>query len=475
MRKMFLDNLPKTSKGINWKKSVGSKIDFTYDNIEGQMEICGYEKGFLIVSYLNKQFKIKTDKFKKCEICKLLGGYTKDFVYRVGQIIKDNKRNLVITKQANIKKASGMEKCYKYKCNICGFDCNEHYKNGKKIQEYYISESNLKNGNGCACCSTSSKIVVTDINSAWKTDRWLCELGLSEEDSKRYTSNSHNKVEVVCPYCDRKKRIRLSSLNTEKSIGCVCDEGASYPERVISNLLDQLKIEYVMQFSPKWANKRRYDFYIDSTKTIIEVHGRQHYDDNVFKVSLREQQYIDNFKRNIAYDNGIQHYIEIDASESSLECIKASILKSKLNVLFDVVIVDWEKIEYNSVFTNKKKKVCDYWSNKAENETTIDISRIFGISKSTTVTWLKQGNAMGWCKYDPKEVMKQIGSSNGKKSGKKIEVFKEGELLGVYSSINELERQSESVFGIKLFASNISSVCSGKVKSYKGYSFKLQK
>lgn len=51
MRKVFLENLPRWEKGegkgkigtINWSKSIGSKVRFVYEDIEGEVEIVGYD------------------------------------------------------------------------------------------------------------------------------------------------------------------------------------------------------------------------------------------------------------------------------------------------------------------------------------------------------------------------------------------------------------------------------------------------
>ena len=46
MRKVFLDNLPTKKYGntfrIDWMKSIGSKIRFTYDDLDGEIEIVGF-------------------------------------------------------------------------------------------------------------------------------------------------------------------------------------------------------------------------------------------------------------------------------------------------------------------------------------------------------------------------------------------------------------------------------------------------
>ena len=80
MRKVFLDELPKweygTNKGrINWKESIGHKVNFIYDDVQGEVEILDYhqkEQRFNI-RYLDCElFSIKTGEFSRCALGKLL-------------------------------------------------------------------------------------------------------------------------------------------------------------------------------------------------------------------------------------------------------------------------------------------------------------------------------------------------------------------------------------------------------------------
>ena len=79
MRKVFLDELPRRGKLINWKESVGHKVKFVYDNIEGEVEIINYDtKGSkLTIKYKDKIKPIKSSDFSRCKIGELLNIYTK--------------------------------------------------------------------------------------------------------------------------------------------------------------------------------------------------------------------------------------------------------------------------------------------------------------------------------------------------------------------------------------------------------------
>lgn len=474
MKKIFLEDLPKRGEYIDWKKCIGYNVKFIYDSIEGEFKIVGYEDGYLKLRYKEKCFlRITTGNFKKCCIGNILGLKTKEFKYEVNQCIKDCKRDLIILDRKYMKDKNGINrKLYKYKCNKCGFDCEGHYKDGEYKEEYWISESGLIIGNGCACCCHNPKIAVPNINSIWATDIWMMDFGVSEKDAKTHTRCSGKKIEVICPDCGNKKIIRISSLFNEKSIACICGDGISYPEKVMYALLKQLKVDFETQYSPNWIGDKRYDFYISSLNMIIETHGKQHYKDNTgFNTSLQEQEQNDKFKRELALQNGVKYYIEIDARKSILNFIKFNILNSELNNLFNLSNVDWNIIEKFSIFSNKKKDVCYHWNNKHKNETTTDIANKFGVQKTTVITWLKDGSKLGWCNYNPKEELKKTVSQNGKRNGKKVEIFKNRLSLGIFKSASELERQSEELFGVKLLSSNVGSVCLGKLKHYKGYTF----
>ena len=399
--------------------------------------------------------------------------------------------------------------------------CNYH--------EWDISPSKLLLGKGCPVCANQK--IVLGVNTIWDTDRWMCNLGVSEEDAKRYSRCSHRNITVKCPDCGKEKKIRISSIYNYKSICCPCGDGKSYPEKFVMNILEQLNIDFETEYSPKWIKPKRYDFYIKGVSCIIETHGEQHYKAISRKGkrvrTLKQEQTNDKYKKEIALKNGVEYYITLDCRESSLEWIKNSILNSDLAELFDLSNINWLKC---SEFANKNivKEVCDYWNNKGESETITDLGRIFkldistiinylnkgrklgwcdykckkeninnkmkevceywnnkkdsesmndlfqklGINRNTIRNYLKKGTKLGWCEYNPKEEIKKAGSKFGGYNAKKVEIFKDGQSLGIFSSCAELERQSEKLLGIKLGNSVISRVCNNKASQYKGFTFK---
>ncbi|MCX0396930.1 hypothetical protein LI014_06030 [Clostridium perfringens] len=467
MKKIFLEKLPRNKDKINWKGSIGCKVPFIYDDIKGEIEIIDYLccKSKLKIKYNNKSTEMTIGNFQRVNLGRLIGKIVKGFKFEINQNIKDNKRDLTIIdkeyRKKLIKKSFENQKYYKYHCNKCG-------------NEDWIREGNLINSRGCPVCSKHKAKL--GINTIWDTDRWMCNLGVSEEDAKKYSRGSSRKITVKCPNCGREKKIVINSIYLYQSIGCSCGDGKSYPEKFVMNFLEQLNVSFEVEYSPDWIDNKRYDFHIEDINCIIETHGKQHYSIKTnFKScggrNFNQEQQNDKIKRETALKNGIKHYIELDCRESNMDYIKNSILNSELNDLFDLSNINWTGC---AEFANKNivKEVCDYWNNKREDETTSDIGKIFKIDRSVIIDYLKRGTRLGWCDYNAKEEMKKRGFRSGKNSAKRVEVFKNNQSLGIFESCIGLERQSEELFGVRLIMSSISQVCNGHRKQYKGFVFR---
>ena len=67
-KKIFLDELPRTSKGIDWKNSVGEVIHFIYEDISDMLTIKEYVKSNtnkhnkLLIEYKHREYIIDINK-----------------------------------------------------------------------------------------------------------------------------------------------------------------------------------------------------------------------------------------------------------------------------------------------------------------------------------------------------------------------------------------------------------------------------
>lgn len=469
----------KDKQVIDWDECANQeyKIKFIYDGTEDEIEILNYNStdAKLNIKIKNKKFEINTGNFIKCQFGLILGKFTPDFKVEIGTIFKDDKRDIIITDRKYIKdKRNQNLKYYKYKCNTCTYICGEYYMNGKSGEEYWILEGNLLKGTGCACCS--NKITVPHINSivANEETHWMISYFQGGyEEAKKYAPQSSVKLKFKCPDCGRvkDKSLTICSIYRNHSVSCSCNDGKSYSEKFMFNMLEQLNLEFETEYSPEWIKPRRYDFYIPN-KTIIEMDGIQHKKEkfyNISKITLKEQLAIDNYKDKIAEEHGIK-VIRIDCEFSDLEFIKKDILL-KLSDIFDLSNIDWDECGRYAM-TNLKKEVCEYWKNKKPYETIKDLSVFFNIGKTSILNYLHQGTKLCWCEYDGKTETGKSSRKSGKMNGKPVEIFKDGISLGILPSCAELSRQSLDLFGVKLDQTLISWVAIGKRNHHHGYTFR---
>lgn len=477
MRKIFTENLPKKTnkekESINWKNSVGYKVHFIYDDIEDDIEILNYGITNNIykisIKYKENICSINVDNFKKCQLARILNKHTKDFKVEIGQVFKDDKRDFIIIDREYRKDNGGINrKWYKYHCNKCG-------------AELWKEESRLLRRQGCSCCN--GKTVVEGINDISTTNPELVKYFVNIDDAYKYSNGNGNKILIKCPYCGFQKEIRICTL-VRHGFSCPrCGDGVSYPNKLMFNLLEQLNVEFINEYSPYWIKPKRYDFYIPSKNLIIEMDGGFHNSDNDMSGQTAEQsKEIDNYKDKLAEEHDLK-VIRIDCDykhKNKFNYIMNNIINSKLNKIFDLKNINWNKVvQYTE--KNLVKEVCDYWClhNDINNEelTTTDLAKIFNINNENIRNYLKQGTKLGWCNYNTKIGKTYSNYKVAKSREKNIEVFtKYNEIsLGIFSSGKYLECNSIKLFGVKFDASQISAVCNGKRKTHKGYTFKYVK
>ena len=469
-----LDILPKDNFGrVKWKQSIGLKLSFKYYGICGEIEILGTKRGknnktALEIKYNDTITTLGTDSVLGCALQKLIYPDRNKHKYNSGDIIKDDKRHILILEQLRMFKTDKLKKgrkYYRYKCLIDG-------------NVDTISESHLLNGTGCNVCS--NKKVLRGVNDIATTDKDLVKYFKNKEEACNYTRNSRKKIMAKCPHCGFEKNIAIDTLRRQGLSCNRCGDGFSYPSKFITNLLEELNVNYVQEYSSNWSKNRRYDYYFkyNNIEYLLEVHGMQHYDggfDRKNGRTLEEEIDNDNLKKQLALQNGFTNetYIVIDCRYSNFEYIKNNILNSVFSNLFDLNKISWTNIMKNSE-KNIVKEVCELW-NTGKYDNTLELSNDTKFCRSTIIRMLNKGTKIGWTDYDgtlehKKQLMKNINNNK-----KKVDVFKNGEFLGNFESCAELERQSEQLFGVKLRSSNITRVCNGCLNEYKGFQFKYIK
>lgn len=276
----------------------------------------------------------------------------------------------------------------RHKCKICGY-------------EWSARPGNILAGKGCPVCSGNKIGKPPEYrNSIWASQyREYFSKYLTEEQMKKYSPNSNQKIIIKCPDCGKEKCITINNL-LHQGLSCICGDGRLYPNKFIYEFLQQVGVEYIPEYSPEWANNKIYDIYIPSLNCIIENHGMQHYDgcfERCGGLSLSEEEENDKLKQSIALKNGIKNYVILDCRKSKLEWIKNSIANS---ILFDLFNVDEKDIDWNqcdkAFKQNLIKTSSDLWNDGLKIK---DISIKLNKSRHTISSYLCKAKNFGWCEY----------------------------------------------------------------------------
>ena len=458
MRKIFLDDLPryKNTNKVDWNKAIGSKVSFIYNEVQGEIELLSYDSKCreLTLKYNERIEKMNCIVFKQGNIGKVLGRY--DFKFEIGDIVVslNGSKRKIVDRYKDAK--NGNRKTYKCKCLECG-------------AIYDVRGTILNKQYGCGVCA--NQVCSFGINDIFTKNPEYIKYFENPEDAKKVTLGSCNKVKLKCPICGYKKEMKPEVLKRVGFRCNRCNDGISYPNKIMSNLLKYLNLIFEAEYSPNWACGRRYDFrlYVNHKEYILEMQGGQHYFGGFERMGGRnfdEEIENDKYKEKLAKKNGfdVLTYIIIDCRKSEINYIKNSILTSRLNEILNLEKVDWVEIDKKSQ-SSIINLMCEHWQkNKSSSE---ELSKVFGIGRSTVSRYLKKGAELKLCDYNSKEIKRDIMT---KKLGKPVIIKKENVVIGEFRSCAELERQSSTLYGVKLFAAQISKhALDGKI--YKGYLF----
>ena len=325
---------------------------------------------------------------------------------------------------------------------------------------------------GCSCPICTNQIVQKGFNDIWTTHPYIAKHLKNPDDGYKYTYGTNVKLSFVCPNCHGTIYNTPRDLYNKKtgSIRCSnCGDGISYPEKLITNILYQLDIEFKYQLTSrdfKWCNKFRYDFYLPKYNCIIEVHGAQHYINratfgnvNNFKEIIKT----DEVKQKLA-QKYVKKYIVIDAKKSEFNYLKESIINSELANMFQIENIDWN-ICAKKASNSLQVIICNEWDINIQD---VDVlAQKYNINKATVYNYLEFGASSGFCSYcKDKNLLYQKEKQYkkiAKRLSKKIICVETGE---IFNSIKD----AQSKFNIK--GKGISKTLTGQTKSAYGFHWK---
>lgn len=415
--KVDTSNLPKKGNRIDWKKSIGYKVKFIYEDLSGEIEIVDrLDNGRLLLKYKDRTIEMESGNLIQGYLGKLLGVITNEFKYNIGDIIEYKGRKLTIINK--YKKLSKENK-----------------------RDYYYKYYDLQ----CDKCNTIISVVEGNINK--KNRNWAncnCNNGFRYPEKIMFSI-----LTQLYENCKIKKFKIHKTFEWENN--------KEYDFYIELNNGETLIIEThgMQHYGYKNLNNKSFS------------HNSR---------SLREEQINDSYKCWMAYKNGINNYVQLDCRKSELEWIKNSIENSILNELFDLSIINWGKCE-EYINSNIVLDVCEYWKQEKKNNkylTTLDVAKHFGIGKTTVLNYLNFGNRNELCVYNGEEelylshVKGSIIAKN--KISIKIKIYMNEIFIGIFESLSSITDKGYYIFNTYMDCDKISKACR-KNKTYKGFTF----
>lgn len=269
------------------------------------------------------------------------------------------------------------------------------------------------------------------------------------------TYGSRKKTEFICPDCKYVDIKQIKSVVYQGFSCNRCSDGVSYPEKFMTNLLIQLKCQFVNQLSKtslSWCDNYKYDFFLPELNCIIETHGAQHYEESHGKwgIPLYKIQLNDKVKEKLAKDNKITNYITIDCRKSEAMHLKKSILESELPKLlnFKECDVNWLSC-HDYAKESLIKKCCDLWDRGMNVE---EIEKALMITDTTIRRYIAIGLELNLCKRNIEDLRLR----------KIVQLTKE------YEFIREWEKMIDASKKLNIHDTNIRSCCKGKKRQSAG-------
>lgn len=240
----------------------------------------------------------------------------------------------------------------------------------------------------------------------WETKPEQAKMLAHPEDGYKYTECSGEKVEWICPNCGHIKAEKISNVKN-KGLSCpICSDGISIPNKFMASFLEEVNETFETEFIFE-GQTRRYDFYIPRLNMIIEMHGRQHYEEwKKSDKTLSERQKIDKEKKDYAIEQGIEYYLVINCRIQSYEHMTKEIKKSILKGFYNFESIDWNHVYINAM----KSKVILAIDLHKKGYTTTEIGNKLHVTRSTINHWLIDADKIGIYEYN-----KSVGNRYDKK------------------------------------------------------------
>lgn len=257
---------------------------------------------------------------------------------------------------------------------------------------------------------------------------------VNKNEASIYTHGTVGKILCKCPDCLYEKYVDIHNLCINGFHCDVCDDGISLPNKWIRNVLLYNDIKFISEYHPPYFPKRwRVDVFIPTLNIIIEMDGDygNHKDNNIdmYRDELNKKHGIDTIRFNLT-DGDYRRNKEI--------------LINMTNNLLNEYIPNVNTTDWNYVWSRSQKslvkEICECYN--TYEQSTLYLSGMFQLNICTIIKYLKIGNELGFCNYDPKEQQKR-----NSKPIKVTDIITND--IKYFSSSLDLERRSKQIYGFQ--------------------------
>ena len=227
-----------------------------------------------------------------------------------------------------------------------------------------------------------------------------------DQSKTHIVKSSKEVVELICPCCGEIVPMDVAHYIRAGHVRChLCNDGFPYPEKYVANILKQLNVPFVSQFSPEWAGKYRYDFQFDwnNKQYILEVDGGMgHGYHDAYETDKYESLEVDILKEELAIDHGyLMLRIECNYENYNRSKYIQKNAEETLSSIFDLSSINWKQCNLYAAGSLFQTVIETY-----RNETiyTSEISEITGVKIRTIIKYLTEAMESGLI---PKDLIHQ--------------------------------------------------------------------
>ena len=376
-----LNGLPKRKIGlrevIDWKNIKSEKVFFKYFNVSGELEL-NYlytKKGtsnnnmhYCSVKYKDREIIIADSNLRKVKLGTLLNGLIinkvtnkpthkfdgwntrkrAEYKYSIGEIIEKQETSFKVISQF---KNHRNNKAYVIMCT----ECNNKFEDEE-------SEVTLKKV--CPYCNNTK--IKEGFNDVMTTHSWIAEYVVNKEELTKYSYGSLKSVVTQCPNCLKATNKKIIDLVTY-GLRCSCNK-TSIGEQTFEACLIVNKINYEREYIID-DSKRRFDFFLPESNTIVEIHGSQHYKQVHNWGNIEEIKRNDAGKKNLVLSKGFKYVCLdwssgnpkklIDQAFKEIPEIKTIDVSGKIEIIprINQIVKLWEERPYDMSYIETKMKI----------------------------------------------------------------------------------------------------------------------